>query len=375
MARIWLTLIIATQVFIAPVIAFTLTYIVDVDWSTYTIQLRVELFPWIISAAIFYGMVSLTLALVVGGYMPTRVADAGGWMPVLGFSRRLRDADMVDRARLQLISSPYGKVTRIVHREVKDRGRPLLEVHGGLQLLAAPVQLVLIMLPLLVLRFVPSHWLQDNRLLELSLLVYLAGLVIGLRFFPKIAEKSVGAAAVARRILVDRTKLGWLFPVLLLWMVERFIVMVAFDALDLDVGRWQQVYDEQRILEAIIPVSIEIPESSFLDLLVALSLLPMAIFTTMAVLGGGEQDIPRWMIGTNANWTGGEDEEESVGALPAPGEGVGEAKGSDAHLTEDEIGLEENTKEEPTPFEEIIVQLAQQLDSLANDNHSSSSDL
>jgi hypothetical protein len=151
--------------------------------------------------------------------------------------------------------------------------------------------------------------------------------------------------------------------------------MVAFDALDLDVGRWQQVYDEQRILEAIIPVSIEIPESSFLDLLVALSLLPMAIFTTMAVLGGGEQDIPRWMIGTNANWTGGEDEEESVGALPAPGEGVGEAKGSDAHLTEDEIGLEENTKEEPTPFEEKIVQLAQQLDSLDNDNHSSSSDL
>ena len=68
-----------------------------------------------------------------------------------------------------------------------------------------------IMLPLLVLRFVPSEWLQERRLLELALLVYLIGLVIGLRVYPKIASKVVGVAAVARRILVDRTKLGGCF--------------------------------------------------------------------------------------------------------------------------------------------------------------------
>ena len=383
MARIWLTVIIGMQVFIAPVLAFSITYIVDVDWDNYQASLRVELLPWIISAAIFYGMVSLILGLTVGGYMPPRVADAGGWLPVLGFSRRLRDADMVDRARLQLTSSPYGKVTKIVHREVKNRGRPLLEVHGGLQLLAAPVQLVLIMLPLLVLRFTPSHWLQDDRLLELSLLVYLAGLVIGLRIFPKIAEKSVGAAAVARRILVDRTKLGWLFPVLLLWLIERAIVSLAFQALELDVGRWQQVYAEQQILETILPISIEIPESSFLDLLVALSLLPMAIFTTMAVLGGGEQDPPQWLIGSNDNWEGGEQEEENA-ALPAPGEGIGEAKGEDVHLTDEESSTETEVENEQaeddghtSTFEDKMAALAERLDHIAEEkteDYSSSSE-
>ena len=323
LARIWLTLIISTQVFVAPILAFTFTYILAMDWDTYTVHLQVELLPWIISAAVMYGLISLVLGLAVGGYMPTRVADAGGWMPVLGLSRRLRDADMVDRARLTLTGSPYGRVTRIVHHEVREKGRHLLEVHGGLQLLAAPVQIVLIMLPLLVLRFTPSGWLQDDSLLELSLLIYLAGLVIGLRLFPIIAARSVGAAAIARRILVDRTRLGWLFPVLLLWLIERTIVAIAFQGLGLDVGRWQDIHVEQQFLEAVLPIPVEIPESSFLDLLVALSLLPMAIFTTMAVLGGGDQDPPRWLIGTHAEWEGSEvedEEEDELPGLPAPGE-------------------------------------------------------
>ena len=120
---------------------------------------------------------------------------------------------------------------------------------------------------------------------ELALLVYLSGLVIGLRVYPKIASKVVGVAAVARRILVDRTKLGWLFPVLLLWIIERTIVSLAFQGLGLDYGDWQDMEIERGFLNAILPVDVEIPESSFLDLLVALSLLPMAIFTTMAGFG------------------------------------------------------------------------------------------
>ena len=188
----WLTIVVGLQVFVAPILAFTATYILDVDWDTYTFSLQINLLPWIISAAMMYGVISLILGLAVGGYMPTRVADAGGWRPVLGLTRRLRDADLVDRARLNLIQSPYGKVTRIVHQEVRVNGRPLLEVHGGLQLLAAPLQIVLIMLPLLVLRFVPGEWLQDRRLLELALLVYLSGLVIGLRLYPKSLQRWLG---------------------------------------------------------------------------------------------------------------------------------------------------------------------------------------
>ena len=357
----WLTIVIGMQVFVAPILAFTATYILDVDWETYTFSLQINLLPWIVGAATMYGIISLVLGLAAGGYMPTRVADAGGWRPVFGMTRRLRDADLVDRARLNLTQSPYGKVTRIVHQEVRVNGRPLLEVHGGLQLLAAPLQLCLIMLPLLVLRFVPGEWLQEKRLLELALLVYLIGLVAVLRIYPKIASKVVGVAAIARRILVDRTKLGWLFPVLLLWIIERTIVAIAFQGLGLDYGRWQDVEVERGLLEAILPVEVEIPESSFLDLLVALSLLPMAIFTTMAVLGGGEQDPPKWFIGNEVQWEKlGGDGDEPVG-LPAPGETT-EGVGTDVH---EKIEVTEENSEDEESF--LFSDLAQQLDALPDD--------
>ena len=359
----WLTIIVGVQVFVAPILAFTATYILDMDWDTWSFTLRVDLLPWIISAAVMYGIISLILGLAVGGYMPTRVADAGGWFPVMGLTRRLRDADLVDRARFTLTQSPYGKVTRIVYQEVRVNNRPLLEVHGGLQLLAAPLQIVLIMLPLLVLRFVPSEWLQERRLLELALLVYLIGLIIGLRIYPKIASKVVGVAAVARRILVDRTKLGWLFPVLLLWIVERTIVSLAFQGLGLDY-RWQDVEVERGILEAILPLDdVVIPESSFLDLLVALSLLPMAIFTTMAVLGGGEQHPPKWFIGNEGDWEKLDNDDDEIEALPAPGDTT-EGTGTELHELQDEEPEEiEEEKDESFLFSD----LAEQLGTLGED--------
>ena len=359
--RMWLTIVVGLQVFVAPILAFTATYILKVDAETYTFTLQIHLLPWIISAAMLYGIISLILGLAVGGYMPNRVAEAGGWWAILGLTTRKRDADLVDRARLNLTQSPYGKVTRIVHQEVRVNGRPLLEVHGGLQLLAAPLQIVLIMLPLLVLRFVPGDWLQDRRLLELALLVYLAGLVVGLRVFPKFASKVVGVAAIARRILVDRTKLGWLLPVLLLWAVERFIVHIAFQGLGLDYGRWQDVELERGFLNAILPVDVEVPESSFLDLLVALSLLPLAIFTTMAMLGGGEQDPPRWFIGTEGDWVDLNPEEEAAVGLPAPGETT-EGTGTDVH--EEEEMHEEEDEDEDESF--LFSDLADELDAISD---------
>ena len=107
---------------------------------------------------------------------------------------------------------------------------------------------------------------------------------------------------------------------------------------------------------------MDIPESSFLDLLVALSLLPMAIFTTMAVLGGGEQDPPRWFIGTESEWVS-LNQEETVG-LPAPGETT-EGTGNDVH-EEDEV--EEETEGESGEDESFLFSdLAEQLDSLSED--------
>jgi hypothetical protein len=99
--------------------------------------------------------------------------------------------------------------------------------------------------------------------------------------------------------------------------------------------------------------------------LVALSLLPIAIFTTMAVLGGGEQDPPRWFIGTESEWISlGEEEEEAVG-LPAPGQTT-EGTGVDVH-EEDLDSQEENEEEEEEDESFLFSDLAEQLDALPDD--------
>ncbi|GIS43360.1 MAG: hypothetical protein Ct9H90mP16_04300 [Candidatus Poseidoniales archaeon] len=65
----------------------------------------------------------------------------------------------------------------------------------------------------------------------------------------------------------------------------------------------------------------------------------MAIFTTMAVLGGGEQDPPKWFIGNEKDWVKMDDDEDEddFEALPAPGE-TSQGTGTDVHeIDEEEI--------------------------------------
>nr|AIF20717.1 hypothetical protein [uncultured marine group II/III euryarchaeote KM3_92_B07] len=360
--RLWLTFIVSGQVIIAPAIAFAATYFIDFGGILGEQPLlRVNLIPWILGAALGYGILSLTLALAVGGWMPIGVAEKGGWLPVLGVSRRLRDASMVDRARLQLLNSPHGKLMQIVHREFHDRKRPLMEVHGGLQLLAAPLQIALAITPLLFLKYVPSEWLVPNRLLEVAMLGYLIALALVLRAFPGYSHKLVGPASSIRRFLVTVTRINWMFPVLLLWLVGRIIVGFAFEWMQPDLSQWQQIAFEKTIFEAFLPVEVEIPETSFLDMLVALALLPMATFTTMAVLGGGREDLPDWLVEQEAQWVDldadGEDdegdEEENDGIQEAddePEQGRGGVSGEGSN--DDDGGSDgdnapDSAKEEP----------------------------
>ncbi|MBO58181.1 MAG: hypothetical protein CMA77_04205 [Euryarchaeota archaeon] len=308
--RLWLTLIICGQVIVAPAIAFSATYFIDFGGVLGDQPLlRVDLIPWILSGALGYGIISLILALVIGGWMPVGVAEKGGWMPVLGASRLMKDAAMVDRARMHLLASPSGKMMKIVNRELVEQKRPLMEVHGGLQMLAAPLQILLAITPILMLKFVPSSWLIPNRLLELAMIGYLASLAVILRTFPNYAERFVGAASMARRFLVNVTRINWMFPVLILWLVGRIIVGVAFDLMQPDLQQWQQIALEKSIIETLIPVNVEVPETSFLDLLVALAVLPLATFTTMAVLGGGRYDLPDWLVNSDEKWVKIDDED------------------------------------------------------------------
>ncbi|MEC9119418.1 MAG: hypothetical protein VX854_07780, partial [Candidatus Thermoplasmatota archaeon] len=129
-ARIWLTMIIGGQVLIAPAFAFAITYLIDVDTSTASLSIRLDLVPWILSAALAYGIISFILALIAGGFMPISVANSGGWMARLGLIDKFRDPDAVDSARERLRTSPFGRMIRIVHYEVQNERRGLLEVHG-----------------------------------------------------------------------------------------------------------------------------------------------------------------------------------------------------------------------------------------------------
>lgn len=347
MDRLLLTLIICGQVILAPAIAFSATYFIDFGGILGERPLlRVDLIPWILSGSLGYGLLSLILALVVGGWMPVSVAERGGWMPVLGASRLFKDAGMVDRARMHLLASPSGKMMKIVNQEWLKSDRKLLEVHGGLQMLAAPLQILLAITPLLVLRFIPDTWLVPNRLLELAMIGYLASLAVILRTFPRYAARFVGPASKFRRFLVNVTRVNWMFPVLMLWLVGRIIVGIAFDILHPDVSQWQQIALEKSIIEAFLPVAVEVPETSFLDMLVALAVLPLATFTTMAVIGGGRGDLPDWLVNTEARWedlgseegeqlllTDGSDEEENCAETE---EVLGEADSSAEENDEDE---------------------------------------
>ena len=88
----------------------------------------------------------------------------------------------------------------------------------------------------------------------------------------------------------------------------------------------------------------------------------MAVFTTMASLGGGEQDPPKWFIGNEADWEK-LDSDDDIEALPAPGETT-EGKGTEVHEIE--------SADEETPVEEegesfLFSELADQLGTLGDD--------
>ena len=295
-ARIWLTMIIGGQVLIAPAVAFAVTYLVEIDTDAATLSIQLELVPWILSAALAYGIISFILALVAGGFMPLSVADSGGWLAQLRLSNRYRNSEAVDSARERLRTSPFGRMIRIVHEQVQTRRRGLLEVHGGLQILAAPMQVILVLIPVIAMQYAPESMIADGHLFEFGIMVYFIGLMAGFRIYPLYAGRFVGAASTLRMLMEKvTTKLTWMLPVLIFWLIVRFLIGISFNWLGIDMENWQSLAVEKRLIESLLPVEATVPESSFIDMLVALSVLPIATFTTMTVLGGGAIAVPRWM--------------------------------------------------------------------------------
>jgi len=291
--RIWLTLVAFCQVFLTPLVAFSITYFIQLSYANEraSITFDREMLPWIMAASLMYGMIALLLALTLGGFRPLKVIEKGGWIRFLGLSREKGDASSRRISRQNYANSPHGRLTVLAHERWVE-GHSILSTHGGLILLAVPFQVMLATVPLFLVLIIPDTIMHPNRRLELALLVYIFGLVTVMKIFPRIAEKYIGIASFTRKWLISMTKLSWLAPVLVLWLLGRVasVAVIGWMGPDLNLN----INLEKELFESSLSIG-SIPETSFLDLLTALAVMPLAAFTTMAVLGAGSADPPEWM--------------------------------------------------------------------------------
>ena len=291
--RIWLTIVAFCQVFLTPFIAFSITYFFQISFAEEgaAISFDRDMLPWIIAASLMYGMIALVLALLFGGFRPLRGIEKGGWRRYLGLSRGKGDASSRRIARKQYANSPHGRLTVLAHERWVN-GHSILSTHGGLILLAVPFQVLLATVPLFLVLIIPDTIMHTNRRLELALLVYIFGLLFVMKIYPRIAEKYIGIASFTRKWLISMTKLSWLAPVLVLWLLGRVasVAVIGWMGPDLNLS----INLEKELFETSLSIG-SIPETSFLDLLTALAVMPLAAFTTIAVLGAGSSDPPEWM--------------------------------------------------------------------------------
>ncbi len=293
-ARLWLTIVALCQVFLTPLIAFTLTYLFEFSFfgEAINISFQKEMIPWISAASLMYGMVALFLALIIGGYTPLVVIESGGWRKFLKFSRSPRSATQRRIARQNYASSPHGQITVLAHQRWQQ-GHSIISTHGGLILLAVPFQVLLATLPLAMVLMVPDSVMRENRRLELALILYIFTLGIVMKYYPRVAKRYIGIASFTRKWLISMTKISWLAPVLILWLMGRMasVVVLGWIGTDIDLN----IDFEKSFFETTLNIG-SIPETSFLDLIAALAVIPLATFTTLAVLGAGSGDPPEWMV-------------------------------------------------------------------------------
>ena len=291
--RVLLASTVIVQITLAPIILFALTYLPEIDTETATIGIRTELIYWVLVAGISYGIISICLALLMGGFRPFFVSNQGGWLPFLRLSRRVNDPELIDRARMSSFVSPYGKMIRLVNKRITDEDDDLMSIHGGLQLLAVPMQVILIAIPLAIMEGVPQTIIKPNRAFELGMAGYIIALWIGFRIQPIISTHLVGIASMFRNVVWRVSRLSWILPIFLYWVFARVFLVISLDWLGVDYSKWHEMQLESVILHSIAPEA-NIPPTAILDYIVAISVLPVATFTTISVLGGSLK-IPKWM--------------------------------------------------------------------------------
>jgi len=322
--RLLLASMVLGQVTLAPILLFSLTYLPEIDAENWTIGIRTELAYWVFIAGISYGLISLALAIFVGGYLPYFIVNRGGVVSLLGLSRLSGDPEMVDRSRLRLQATPYGRMARLVHQKTESGEHELMAVHGGLQLLAIPMQVILIAVPLAIMEGFPDSMIKPGSAFEVGMAGYIIALWIAVRVHPIISWHLVGIAAMFRNVVWRVSRLSWILPILLYWVVARIVLVASLNWLDVDYSQWHEMQLEEVILQAFA-TDTEIPDTAILDYIVAISVLPMSTFTTISVLGGSQQ-MPSWMFGQEVGL-----ESLAIGKLEAPDDDK-----------EDEIGVRQS---------------------------------
>ena len=126
--RLTLSLLVFLQVTLIPIFGFSTRYLLDIDRNNFSVAVETELIEWIIVSGVLYGVFSLFLALALGGFRPYFVINRGGLASFLGLRTRKGDPELVDRSRLSVSSSPYGKMARLVDRRVSRDGYDLIAV-------------------------------------------------------------------------------------------------------------------------------------------------------------------------------------------------------------------------------------------------------
>ncbi|MEC8938528.1 MAG: hypothetical protein VX999_01985, partial [Candidatus Thermoplasmatota archaeon] len=271
--RFVLATIVLGQVTIAPIIGFSLTYLLSINNEGDQLSFDIDLgaLDWIIIAGILYGFLSLVLALIAGAYSPTSVADRGGWLTVLGLRRNVNTPELIDRARLNLQQSPYGQMARLVSSRTHQYD--LLSIHGGLQILAIPIQVALIAIPLLIMEGIPEKFVEPEQAFELGMVGYFIALWFGLRIQPLYSRHLIGIAAWFRKILARISKFSWILPIIIFWFIARIMLQLSLDWLEIDYSVWHNVQLEAVLMKSIMPAD-QIPDAAIIDFLVAISVLP-----------------------------------------------------------------------------------------------------
>ena len=292
--RLTLSLLVFLQVTLIPIFGFSTRYLLDIDRSNFSVTVETDLVEWIVVSGIFYGVFSLFLALALGGFRPYFIINRGGLASFLGLRTRKGDPELVDMSRLSVSSSPYGGMARLVDKRVSRDGYDLIAVHGGLQLIAVPLQIILIAVPLAIIEGFPSSLIKTGTAFQLGMAGYLASLWIAMRIQPLISRHLVGMASVLRTVIWRFSIFSWVLPIVIFWYTARLLLVTSLGWLNLDYSDWNDLQIDAFVLKLVSP-DAEVPKGAVIDFLIAISVLPLATFTSISVLGGSN-GLPEWML-------------------------------------------------------------------------------